>query len=145
MRNTICTLFAIPAALLALSASADVSKVDQSDLLKALGKPVEKKTEKVDGCNLTRYKFLNKVVGVSIEFRCDRLNLSWFNGDDPEVVEQVKANRELAGKAMAALSGGDGHEVAQAVGGEVFRGKSLLSDLELRGSCQGDICLLTFR
>lgn len=145
MRTIIRTLFAVPAAMLALSASADVSQVNEADLLKTLGKPVEKKVEKDDGCNLTRYKFLNKVVGLSIEFRCDRLNLSWFNGNDPEVVEQVKQNRELATKAMAALSGGDGHEVAQAVSGEVFRGKSLLSNLELRGSCQGDICLLTFR
>lgn len=145
MRTIIRTLFAVPAAMLALSASADVSQVNEADLLKTLGKPVEKKVEKDDGCNLTRYKFLNKVVGVTVEFRCDRLNVAWVNTDAADVAEQVKQNRELATKAVAALSGGDGHEVAQAMGGEVFRGKSLLSSLELRGSCTGDYCLLTFR
>lgn len=145
MRTIIRTLFAVPTALLALSASADIAQLDQEDLLKVLGKPVEKKVEKDDGCNLTRYKFLDKLLGVTVEFRCDRLNVGWVNTDAADVAEQVKRNRELATKAVAALSGGDGHEVAQAMGGEIFRGKSLLSNLELRGTCEGDFCLLTFR
>lgn len=146
MRTIPNTLLAISAALFALSASADISQVSEKGLIQELGKPLEKKTERDDGCNLTRYKFLHKLLGVTVEFRCNRINVAWVNAPDADVADQVKKNRELATKAVAALSGGDGHEVEQVLGGEVFRGKSLVSGLELRGSCQaGDMCLLTFQ
>lgn len=145
MRTLNRTLLAISSALFTLSATADIGQVDQHELIQSLGKPVEKKAEKVDGCNLTRYKFADKSTGVTVEFRCDRINVGWLNAPEPELAEIAKRNREIAVRAMASLSGGDGHEVEQAIQGEVFRGKSLLSSLVLSGSCVGDMCLLTFR
>ncbi|MDF5870819.1 hypothetical protein [Pseudomonas aeruginosa] len=144
--RTALYLFAIPASLLALYATADVSKVNQKDLLQAMDvAPIAKTNEQDDGCNLTRYKFLDDTVGVTVEFRCNRITVAWINAQDADLADKVKKNRELATKAVAALSGGNGHEVDQAIDGEVFRGKSLLNGLELRGSCPGDMCLLTFK
>lgn len=94
---------------------------------------------------LNRYKFGDETVGMTLEFRCKRVNVAWMHTDEVGYQEQSANAVKMATRVVMAISDGTGVEVEKAMAGEVFRGKSFDNGLTLRGSCQGGYCLLSFQ
>ncbi|OHX20422.1 hypothetical protein [Chromobacterium sphagni] len=118
---------------------------NESAIVKAVGvKPISKKAEYDDGCNVKRYAFL-KDPSVVLEFRCNRVNVAWSQYPEKGFEKKNQIALQLATRAAAALSQGRGGEIDDAMKGNVLRDRSLLSKLTVGGSCISTDCLLTYR
>ena len=119
----------------------------EADVVKAVGKPVIKKTVEVDdGCTIRRYKF-HESPDMALEFRCSsagpRINVAW--GQFPEKgYERKNAEAlELAKRAVMHI-GGNAAPVIAAVAGLSQRKVRTPSGLEANGSCVSSQCVLSF-
>lgn len=120
-------------------------KWDEAAIVKAVGvKPLSKKTEADDGCNVKRYTF-QQDPHVKLEFRCNRVNVAWMQYPERGFERKNQTAIQLAMRAAAALSNGNGQEVAEAARGGPIRDQSMPSGLMVSGSCIADSCLLTYR
>lgn len=126
---------------------ADISGVIATDIVNAVGSPVIEKTQEEDspGCSATRYIFAHPVTSVKLEFKCDRINVSWFQSREPQNLEASRVAAELAQRAVIALSDGNGIEVEKVLAGGKYKSRSYSNGLILSGFCVGTQCLLTFR
>ncbi|MBX9298792.1 hypothetical protein K5M33_10065 [Chromobacterium vaccinii] len=135
-------------AVLALILSAPLMaapKWDEAAIVKAVGvKPLSKKAELDDGCNVKRYAF-QKDPYVELEFKCNRVNVAWAQFPEKGFEKKNQTAIQLATRAAAALSQGSGREIDDALKGNVLRDRSLLSGLTVGGSCSSATCLLTYR
>lgn len=127
--------------------NADISSVTTPDIIEAVRSPVIEKTQEEDspGCSTTRYIFAHPVTSAKLEFKCDRINVSWFQSKEPQNFEASKVAAELARRAVIALSGSNGIEVEKVMAGEKYKNKLFSNGLALSGFCTGTQCLLTFR
>lgn len=133
--------------LLGAVAFADVRQIDEVATVKAIGSPVLKKTQEEDspGCNATRYTFGDKVFDMKLEFKCNRINVSWVGSTEPQDEARSKKSLELAQRAVSVLSGGNGIEVEKVLAGESYDGRTYSNGLSVSGSCVMNSCLLTFK
>lgn len=127
--------------------NADISSVITADIVKAVRSPVIEKTQEEDspGCSTTRYIFAHPVTSAKLEFKCDRINVSWFQSKEPQNLESSGVAAELARRAVIALSGSNGVEVDKVLAGEKYKNRFYSNGLALSGFCIGTECLLTFR
>lgn len=120
-------------------------KWDESAIVKAVGvNPLSKKAEQDGNCRLTRYYF-KKEPDVALEFRCNRVNVAWDQYPEKGYELKNQSAAKLATRAAAALSKGNGQEVAEATQGRPIRDRAMPSGLMVGGSCSMASCLLTYR
>lgn len=118
---------------------------DEANIVKSVGaKVIIKKTENEDGCKIARYFFQDEP-RMTMEFRCNRVNVVWHQYSDKGFTAKNKTAAALAQKAAAALSNGDGREVADAMQGSTVRSRPTPSGLTVTGSCVLPSCMLTYR
>jgi hypothetical protein len=118
---------------------------DESATVRAVGaKVTHKRSELDDGCRVTRY-FFQEEPRVVMEFRCNRINVSWDQYADKGFEAKNRSAATLAQKAAVAVSLGNGREVADAMQENVIRNRPLPSGLTVGGSCVMRSCLLTYR
>ncbi|AZD84744.1 hypothetical protein C4K14_1910 [Pseudomonas chlororaphis subsp. aureofaciens] len=133
--------------LLAEVAVADVRQIDEDATVKAIGSPVLKKTQEEDtpGCNTSRYKFGDKTFDMTLQFKCNRINVGWTVATEPEYEERSKQTSALAQRAVAVLTGESGIEVERVLAGGKYDGRTFSNGLSVSGSCVMNSCLLTFK
>lgn len=133
--------FSIPAAF------ADIRHVDESAIVKAVDKPVIRKSQEEDspGCGATRYSFGDAVFDMKLEFKCDRINVAWAASREPQNRTRVEESTRLAQRAVVALTQGNGIEVERVLTGERYKNRTFGNGLSVSGSCAMDSCLLTFK
>lgn len=133
--------------LLAEVAVADVRQIDEDATVKAIGSPVLKKTQEEDtpGCNTSRYKFGDKTFDMTLQFKCNRINVGWTVATEPEYEERSKQASALAQRAVAVLTGESGIEVERVLAGGKYDGRTFSNGLSVSGSCVMNSCLLTFK
>lgn len=118
---------------------------DEAAVIKSIGhKVVVKKSEKDDGCTVTRY-FFHQSPDALIEFKCNRVNVGWSQFNESGSAQKDKAAVAIATRAAAILSNGSGREVKEAMGGSVIKKRPTSSVLSISGSCQLGMCLLTYQ
>jgi hypothetical protein len=118
---------------------------DEASIVKSVGSKItHKRSELDDGCRVTRYFFQDEPRMV-MEFRCNRVNVVWHQYSDKGFAAKNKTAAALAHKAAAALSNGDGREVADAMQGSTVRSRPTPSGLTVTGSCVLPSCMLTYR
>lgn len=105
-------------------AFADISKVNEADLVKAIDSPVLKKAQEEDspGCMNTRYTFGDKVFDMKLEFKCNQINVAWTGSDDLKYEASKKQVVKLAQRTVVALTNGSGIEVERVLAGVCIRG-----------------------
>lgn len=117
----------------------------ESATVRAVGsKAINKQTEQEDGCRVSRYIFQSEP-RMSMEFRCNRINVAWHQYSDKGFEAKNKTAAALAHKAAVALSSGDGREVTEAMQGSTVRSRPTPSGLTVTGSCVLPSCMLTYR
>ncbi len=138
------------ASLLTLSlpaAFADIRKIDEVAIVKAIGAPVIKKVVEEDspGCNTTRYTFGDKVFDMKLEFKCNRINVAWTGSKEIKNKARSEQASDLAKRAVQALSRESGVEVEKVGAGQVLKEIIYTNGLVGSGSCAMNSCLLTFK
>jgi hypothetical protein len=117
---------------------------NETAVVKAVGKPVSKKREMDLGCNVARYEFIKQSPELTLEFRCNRVNIYWERFKETGYEAQNQYAKDLAKKAAIALGGGVGSEIDKATNGMVFRKYTTWNGLAVNGSCSDISCLLTY-
>ena len=87
------------------TAFADIGKINEVTLIKAIGSPVLKKVQEEDapGCMTTRYTFGDKIFDMKLELKCDRINVAWTGSDNPQYEARSKQAVQLAQRAVGGL------------------------------------------
>jgi len=128
-------------------AFADVRVIDEPAVIKAINSPILKQVQEEDspGCVTTRYTFGDKVFDMKLEFKCDRINVAWIGSKEEQNQSRSDQAKELAKRAVAVLTQGDGVEVERVLAGESYKGRAYPNSIIVSGSCVLNSCLLTFK
>lgn len=129
------------------TAFADIHKIDEAAIVKAIDSPVLKKVQEEDspGCMTTRYTFGEKVFDMKLEFKCDRINVGWTFSKEPNNTARSEHAIKLAQRAVVNLTQGTGVEVEKVLEGSVYKDRTSTNGLVLSGSCVINSCLLSFK